>query len=302
MTDKKHKGNLHPRNKHQGRYNFEQLIQSYKTLEEFIITNKQGNLSIDFFNPSAVKALNKALLNSYYKLNHWDIPNGYLCPPIPGRADYIHHIADLLAATNRKKIPKGKKVRVLDVGIGANCIYPIIGVMEYAWSFVGVDINKDSLKNAHDIILNNNNLRSNIELRWQSNTKQFFKDVIKSKEYFEVSICNPPFHSSAKEALEGSQRKLKNLGQKDISKPILNFGGQQHELWCVGGELQFLKNMITESQNFAHSVGWFTSLVSKEAHLKTACKSLEKVGVSQNKIISMGQGNKKSRILAWSFL
>lgn len=301
MADKKHKSNLHPRNKHQGRYDFEQLVKDNKKLKEFLITNKQGDLSIDFFNPLAVKTLNKALLNTYYQLNNWDIPKGYLCPPIPGRADYIHHIADLLAGTAPKKIPQGKKVRVLDIGVGANCIYPIIGVKEYAWSFVGVDVNKEALKNAHDIILNDKSLRSNIELRWQPKTEQLFKGVIKEKEYFEVSICNPPFHSSPEEAAEGTRRKLKNLGQKEVSKPVLNFGGQQHELWCAGGESQFLKNMITESQVFAKSVGWFTSLVAKESHLKAACKNLEKIGATKSKIISMGQGNKKSRLLAWSF-
>ena len=31
-------------------------------------------------------------------------PNENLCPPIPGRADYIHHIADLLSINNNKQI------------------------------------------------------------------------------------------------------------------------------------------------------------------------------------------------------
>lgn len=300
MTDK-HKNSLHPRNKHQGKYDFEQLVQSYKQLQEFIIINKYGNTSIDFFNPVAVKALNKALLSSYYKIKNWDIPKGYLCPPIPGRADYIHYIADLLADNDVENIPKGKKIRILDLGVGANCIYPILGVKEYGWSFVGTDISKSALKNAHDIILNNKSLRSNVELRWQAKAEQLFEGVVQAKEYFEVSICNPPFHASAEAAAAGTSRKLKNLGQKATQKPSLNFGGQQHELWCTGGELQFLKQMILQSKEFANSIGWFTSLVSKEAHLKTAYKSLKKVGVKSYKTISMGQGNKKSRILAWTF-
>jgi len=301
MTDQKNKRTLHPRNKHQGQYDFQQLIQHDSQLQAFIIVNKQGNTSIDFFNPLAVKALNKALLSAYYNLQNWDIPTGYLCPPIPGRADYIHSIADLLANDKAENIPKGKKVRVLDLGVGANCIYPILGVKEYGWSFVGTDISKAALKNAHDIILTDNSLRTNIELRWQAKSEQLFEGVVSKKEYFEVSICNPPFHSSAAAAATGSLRKLKNLGQKEIKNPSLNFGGQQHELWCAGGELQFLTNMILQSKNFANSVGWFTSLVSKEAHLKTAYQTLKKVGIKKPKTIPMGQGNKKSRILAWTF-
>jgi len=301
MTDKKNSSTLHPRNKHQGQYDFKQLIQHNSKLQEFIVVNKHGNTSIDFFNPIAVKALNKALLSAYYNIQNWDIPKDYLCPPIPGRADYVHHIADLLANNKAENIPKGKKIRVLDLGVGANCIYPILGVKEYGWSFVGTDISKIALKNAHDIILSNNSLRSNIELRWQAKSEQLFEGVVPTKEYFDVSICNPPFHSSAAAAAMGTVRKLKNLGQKETQKPTLNFGGQQHELWCAGGELQFLNNMILQSSNFADSIGWFTSLVSKEAHLKTAYKTLKKVGITAPKTILMGQGNKKSRILAWTF-
>ena len=42
--------------------------------------------------------LNRAILMHHYGVKSWDIPAGYLCPPIPGRADYIHSVADLLAA------------------------------------------------------------------------------------------------------------------------------------------------------------------------------------------------------------
>lgn len=301
MTHKKNKPLLHPRNRHQGEYDFKQLVQHNTNLQEFILRNKYGNTSIDFFNPEAVKALNKALLSYYYNIQNWDIPKDYLCPPIPGRADYLHYVADLLGRDNKKGIPKGKKVRVLDLGVGANCIYPIIGVKEYAWSFVGTDISKVSLKNAHEIVVNNKSLRANIELRWQAKSEQLFEGVVTTKEYFELSICNPPFHSSAEEAAMGTLRKLKNLGQKEVTRPNLNFGGQHHELWCTGGELQFLNNMILQSRTFANSIRWFTTLVSKEAHLKAAYKSLEKVGVKKVETIPMGQGNKKSRILAWSF-
>jgi 23S rRNA (adenine1618-N6)-methyltransferase len=301
MTDKKKTTNLHPRNKHQGEYDFKQLLEHNSKLEAFLLVNKHGKTSIDFFNPAAVKALNKALLSSYYKIQNWDIPKDYLCPPIPGRADYIHYVADLLANDAAGNIPKGKKIRVLDLGVGANCIYPILGVKEYGWSFVGTDISKIALKNAHDIILNNKNLRANIELRWQAKSERLFEGVVPEKEYFELSICNPPFHRSAEEAAMGTTRKLKNLGQKEGQKSSLNFGGQEHELWCTGGELQFLNNMILQSKDFASSIRWFTSLVSKEAHLKTLYKTLKKVGITAPKTIPMGQGNKKSRILAWTF-
>src|SRR5690606_24715537 len=115
--------------------------------------------SIDFFNPQAVKALNKALLFYYYDIVYWDIPENYLCPPIPGRADYIHYIADLLADNNKGIVPTGSEIKCLDIGVGANCIYPIIGVKEYGWSFIGADIDALAIKSAKKIIASNPSLQ-----------------------------------------------------------------------------------------------------------------------------------------------
>ncbi|MBC7494605.1 MAG: RlmF-related methyltransferase, partial [Flavobacterium sp.] len=129
MLDKKkehpkEKTRLHVRNKHRERYNLKALIESVPELAQYVSLNIYNDESIDFFNPEAVKALNKALLKHHYQIDHWNIPPNYLCPPIPGRADYIHYIADLLCGSNYGKIPKGNLVTCLDIGVGANCVYP----------------------------------------------------------------------------------------------------------------------------------------------------------------------------------
>lgn len=137
---KKHpqlKSRLHPLNKHRTRYDFKQLIGSFPALAPFVKLNKYQDESIDFSDAKAVKMLNSALLKQFYDIEFWDIPNGYLCPPIPGRADYIHHVAELLGSFKNEKIPKGASIKCLDVGVGANCVYPIIGNKEYGWSFIG---------------------------------------------------------------------------------------------------------------------------------------------------------------------
>lgn len=87
---------LHPRNKHNGQYDFSLLTENCPSLKKFVQLNPYGKQTINFFNPQAVKALNKALLVTHYGIRYWDIPKNYLCPPIPGRADYIHYIADLI--------------------------------------------------------------------------------------------------------------------------------------------------------------------------------------------------------------
>jgi 23S rRNA (adenine1618-N6)-methyltransferase len=296
------KSRMHPRNKHLGRYDLDLLSANHAELKPFIRPNKYGDDSIDFADPEAVKSLNKALLKAYYGINFWDIPEGYLCPPIPGRADYIHHVADLLCSINFGKVPTGQKTICLDVGVGANCIYPIIGNHEYGWSFIGSDIDEISVESAKAIATKNGALKGAIELRLQTDPKDIFYGVIKKEERIDVTICNPPFHSSKEEAEEGSLRKVRNLTQKRVDKPTLNFGGQGGELWCEGGEKRFIKDMIRESKKFRETCFWFTTLVSKQSNLSTVQGLLKEAKAEEVRTIPMGIGNKTSRIVAWTFL
>ena len=305
----KHK--LHPRNKHRERYDFKQLIATYPDLSPFVSLNKYNDESVDFFNPKAVLMLNTALLKHHYGINNWKIPEGYLCPPIPGRADYIHYIADLLASKNTKYgvIPKGKKIKCLDIGVGANCIYPIIGVKEYGWSFIGVEVDKEALDSAKKIIASNSFLKEKVELRLQSQPKNIFHGVIQKDstsfaptEWMDVTICNPPFYGSFFAVQLATKRKLKNLKKKKNTPTVSNFGGKNNELWCEGGEKIFIENMILQSKEFSASCFWFSTLVSKQSNLQSIYKALQKVKATEVKTIPMGQGNKISRIVAWTFL
>ena len=296
------KTTLHLRNPHRFRYDFEQLISACSDLKNFVFTNEHKVETIDFSNPEAVKALNKALLISNYDIQNWDIPANYLCPPIPGRADYIHYIADLLATSNNEIIPEGETVAGLDIGIGANCIYPIIGNVAYGWSFVGTDIDEDALQNCKTIIGNNPKLIDAISLQSQVEPRFIFKNIILPEDKFAFTICNPPFHNSAEDATKSALRKVNTLTNTKSIKPILNFGGQNAELWCNGGEIGFITQMIYESAKYPMQCFWFTTLVSKKDNLKSIYKILNKVGAVQIKTIDMAQGQKISRIVCWTFL
>jgi 23S rRNA (adenine1618-N6)-methyltransferase len=287
------KTELHPRNPHRGQYDFKGLIKSCPELAKFVAVNAYGNESIDFSNPSAVKTLNKAILMFFYQLK-WDLPDSFLCPPIPGRADYLHHISDLLSISNNGVIPTGKDVRLLDIGTGANCIYPLIGSKEFGWSFVGTDIDPTAITFAKELI-KRNNLEEFIEIRLQTSSSNIFQGVVATNESFDISICNPPFHSSYKEAKAATSRKNKNLGIKTQS---LNFGGKSNELWCAGGEVAFISTMIKESVHMYCK--WFTTLVSREERLEILYKALDKIKPTQVKTQEICQGQKKSRIIAWS--
>ncbi len=282
-------------------YDFKQLCQTCPELSAFVSTNQYGNESIDFSDATAVKTLNKALLNYFYSIKNWDIPDGYLCPPIPGRADYIHYLADLLSSSNSEVLPEGKLINVLDIGIGANSVYPIIGNAEYGWQFVGSDIDPIAVKSATNIINANPSLTKSVECRLQNSSDAIFNAIIKPEDFFDLTICNPPFHASLEEAMAGSERKWKNLGIKKDSKTKLNFGGQNTELWCKGGEASFIYRMIKESIQFSTQCFWFTTLVSKKENLPKIYEQLKKLNAFDVKTIVMTQGQKTSRVVAWTF-
>jgi 23S rRNA (adenine1618-N6)-methyltransferase len=300
--NKQEKAKLHSRNKNRERYDLSALTTSNPELKNYIIPNKFGVESIDFSNPLAVKLLNKALLNHYYGIKNWEFPDENLCPPIPGRADYIHHVADLLGENNFGTIPIGDKITCLDVGMGASCIYPIIGVTEYGWKFIGSDIDPKSITSAQNIVNSNSSIKDKIECRLQKNSKHIFHGIIGKKDKIELTICNPPFHSSIEDAQKGTRRKIKNLSGKKTKTPELNFAGISNELICDGGEYKFIQNMIRESEKISKNCYWFSTLVSKQSNLKGIYKLLEKTEAKQIRTIPMGTGNKSSRIVAWTFL
>ena len=247
------KGKLHPRNRHQGHYDFKALMEVSPELKNFIAPNHRYEESLDFSDPAAVKALNRALLLSYYGIVDWDIPDEYLCPPIPGRADYIHGLADLLSYSNDKRIPTGSKIRVLDIGVGANCVYPIVGHSEYGWSFVGADIDPGAFASSEKILNANPKLKAAVELRRQPK-KKIFKGII----------------------------------QKD-------------ELWCEGGEVAFITQMIEESFEFQSSCLYFSSFVSKGPSMEPI-EHLLRTEKIEWVVQSMEQGQKHSRFIAWTFM
>ncbi len=281
------KKSLHPRNKHNNGYDFDLLQDKFPALKEFVI-EKFDRKTLDFSDPKAVRAFNSALLFAHYGIKDWHFSEDNLCPPIPGRVDYIHHLADLI---------KGEEnVKVLDIGTGASCIYPLLGVKEYNWDFVATDIDLDSLDYAQDII-DDNDLDSKIKLRQQFNETQILKEVLEEEDSFTVTMCNPPFYKSAEEAQGANRRKTRNLG----NNAVRNFAGNNNELWYVGGEKAFLHTYLYESSLYPKVSKWFTSLVSKKENVESLEKSAKKLKATQFKVIPMHQGNKVTRIVCWRF-
>jgi 23S rRNA (adenine1618-N6)-methyltransferase len=176
------------------------------------------------------------------------------------------------------------------------------------WDFLGADIDPTALASASKIIQANKQLTHAVLLRQQTTPASIFRGLLKAEDRFDISICNPPFHASPTEARAGTQRKWKNLGKhsatpkRSTKLPVLNFGGQGGELWCEGGEATFIARMIEESTQFPQHCMWFSTLVSKEINLPGIYRALKNARVINSRTIDMTQGQKKSRIVAWTFL
>lgn len=295
------KTKLHPRNPHNGPYDLDQLVATLPELANYLTLNVKGEKTVKFAEPEAVLLLNKALLFTHYDIQYWEIPEGFLVAPVPGRADYIHYMADVLAGSNFGKLPEGRLVNCLDIGVGSNCIYPIIGSHAYGWNFIGSETDTRAKKAAAEIVANNKRLKGKIEIKLQPNLKDILYGIIDHSSKIDMVFCNPPFHASREAAQEGTLRKLSNLQKKPVKDAVLNFGGKGRELWCEGGERRFVSDMIRESKKFEKNCFWFSTLVSKQSNLKAFQDALEYNQATEIRTIAMSQGNKSSRILAWTF-
>lgn len=280
---------MHSKNPFNSPYNFDILIEQNPQLKPFVYKNLYGTQTIKFGNNEAVKALNAALLKTYFGIAYWDIPDNHLCPPIPGRLDYLLHVADL--------IPR-KDVHLLDIGTGANLIYPILATQHFNWKTTASEVNLGSLSNAKEIINKNTAIRD-IELRHQPFKRNVLDHIIHPGDFFDIVVCNPPFFKNRTEAHKNNKRKYQNLQLKDMNSQ--NFGGLSNELWYKGGEEAFIKIMAEESDKFKNQVHWFTAVISRKDNVRNIKRAIKKYNPSDMKVVTMEQGNKQSRFIAWTF-
>ncbi|MDQ7988894.1 MAG: 23S rRNA (adenine(1618)-N(6))-methyltransferase RlmF [Candidatus Dactylopiibacterium sp.] len=295
------KPGLHPRSLHRQPYDFVALSAAHPALAAFVHTVRSGEASIDFADPAAVRALNAALLAHHYGIRHWSLPPGYLCPPIPGRADYLHVLADLLAEDNAGQIPRGPAVRGLDVGTGANAIYPLLGQALHGWRFLATELDTGAIRHARALLTAHEHSPGALELRAQTHADDVLANTLRRDERLDFTLCNPPFHASAEQAAAGSLRKRRNLGLARPDVAELNFAGRHHELWCEGGERAFIARMIAQSLPLAGHVLWFSTLVSQRDALTGVLRNLARHDAAAVRVLEMAQGQKRSRAVAWSF-
>jgi 23S rRNA (adenine1618-N6)-methyltransferase len=283
---------MHESNPFRNGYDFTILLEVEPGLQSYVYTTKYGSPSLLLKEPEAVLLFNKTLLAYQFRIDFFELPEGYLCPAVPGRLDYLLHVKELL--------DDKPHIHLLDVGCGASGIYQLLAEKVLGWKSKGSDINPISTKYAQ-INLHKNGLHSAICVH-QQHSENYFSGIIQQQDYFDVTVCNPPFYEQKETSTRLAARKWKQLNiQPESNEQKTSFGGNDHELWVSKGQTEFIQAMIRESVGYKDQVGWFTCLVSKKSMLNEILPVLKKLTIAEYRVQEMEQGRKQSRFIAWRF-
>ena len=195
---------------------------------------------------------------------------------------------NMITEEEEQKLTKVRCIKGLDIGTGASLIYPILGYKMFGWHFVASEKNKEALKSALKI-QKNNDFQPFIEIR--EAITGIFKGIInKNEDFFDFSMCNPPFFESLDEQKSVSWRTCE----------IKEFEGE-----FEGGELEFMKKSFEESLEFKENVGVFTSLVGRKKDFELFLDFLDKRKNEEkfeieSKTLYMGKNARW--VVAWRFL
>lgn len=175
----------------------------------------------------------------------------------------------------------------IDVGVGASCIYPLLGCTARPnWKFIGTDIDDKSFNHA---VYNatNNDLDRSIRLVKTLPNEPFW-DLEKLKiEKADFTMCNPPFYDSKEDMM--------STFEKD-SAPHAVCTGAEVEMVTRGGEAAYVSSMVEESKSLSTKIQWYTSQLGKVASLPIVVKKLKELGCSN---WAVGILNPKERTRRW---
>ncbi len=262
---------------------FKFLSEEFPEFKKHVYINKYGGYSINWKNPNSIKELVKTILNKFFNITYYEIPENFLIPTLTSRYNYLNYINKLftkLEIENKEKI-------LIDIGTGANLIYPLLGYKLYNWKFIASEINEDAI-NIGKKIIKENNLEKEILIIKQNDSKKIFENIINFNNKYLCSICNPPFFDI------NTEIKKDNL----YTDNEYNY----NEVYCEGGEIFFIKEMIKESYIYKKNIFLFSSLIGRKSNMKkiySVMKNLKEMSLLKK--ITIKQGKNARWIIIWSF-
>ena len=265
------------------------LIKEFPELKKYILKQNEDNeeeFQFDWSNNELSLLMDKSILNYYFNIKYYDIPKGFLIPPIPSRINYINLINSII--TKLIKDINIKNIIGIDIGTGANIIYPILGYSIYKWKFICTEINKEAYNNAK-LILQKNNLENNINIIKQNNKDNIFISILNRENKYLFSMCNPPYYNYENEIkLEDKKRDNE-----------YNFD----EIYYKNGEYGFFQRYFEESICYKNNVFLYTILIGKKINAENIYDKLSSYSdiikiYNMQKILT---GNNVRYIIYWSF-
>ena len=261
-----------------------------------------------------------------------------MIPAITNRVNYIHILEDLLTLSSPPLSSSGRDTPPpppltadgLDIGTGANLIYPLLGAAIVGWTFVGVDITDTAIAWATRNRDNNPHLGDKIVLRQVTpgpfvSHASWRTDWPKDKNHHHhhhhhhhhrekvVGISTDNHTEKGGILTTGAVRAGERYAfcmcnppffeteDQCCANPRTNFQGTPAEMVCPGGEGSFVRRLVYDSLHLQHQIHWFSTLVGKKATLRSIRTELHRQGVPVVRTAELAQGKTSRWVLAWSF-
>src|SRR5699024_10930528 len=92
-----------------------------------------------------------------------------------------------------------ENMTLVDIGVGYNCVYPLLACKEFGWKCIGTEISEQAIAHARELV-SENDLEDMIEIHLQTDSSKIFADLPQLVECktqrtkFDLLVCNPPFY------------------------------------------------------------------------------------------------------------
>lgn len=182
----------------------------------------------------------------------------------------------------------------IDIGVGASCIYPLLGcACRPNWRFGGTEIDDRSLEYAEKNVAVNG-LQQRVRLRKVTLDGSLLNLKSLGIGHADFVMCNPPFFTSREDMLATHENKKRY--------PSAVCTGAETEMITDGGDLGFVTCIMKESSISKDDVQWYSAMLGKLASVRTVVEGLMNAGITNWAVTSLQAGNVTKRwAVAWSY-
>ena len=195
-------------------------------------------------------------------------------------------------------------MRVLDVGCGASCVYPLIGCrLRRGWGFVATEVDVRSVECARENV-RANGLGERVDVRLVGGGDGGVLDVLAEHEevgVVDVVMMNPPFYESEEKMRESAEKKKRKPNSACTGVKVeMVWEGAEGE---VGGEVGFVGRLIVESavEENRMRVQWCSAMLGHLSSVPILIGRLRDKGCDNYAVTEFVQGETRRWCVAWSW-